>query len=67
MRNALVTALEFLEETRGYDFVHAYTMAGAGAVDLHVTQVVDGILGVHGRIPKKIFIKEPDNYWYRGR
>lgn len=66
MRNALVASLEFLEETRGYDFVHAYTMASAGGVDLHVTQVVDGILGVHGRIPKKIFIKEPDNYWYRG-
>lgn len=65
MRKALIAALDFLKETRGYDFVNAYTMAGAGGVDLHVTQVVDGVLGVHARIPKKIFIKEPDAYWYR--
>lgn len=67
MRNALVAALDFLKETRGYDFVHAYTMASAGGVDLHVTQVVDGVLGVHASIPKKIFIQEPDSYWYRTR
>ncbi|AHF90339.1 acetamidase [Opitutaceae bacterium TAV5] len=67
MRNALTEALDFLKETRGYDFVQAYTMASAGAVDLHVTQVVDGILGVHARIPKRIFVQEPDSYWYRPR
>src|SRR5690606_23515064 len=65
MRKALVAATDYLKETRGYDFVHAYTMASAGGVDLHVTQVVDGVLGVHASIPKKIFIKEPDSYWYR--
>jgi len=30
-------------------------MIASGAVDYHVTQVVDGTKGIHGMIPKSIF------------
>ena len=33
----------------------AYMIASVG-VDYHVTQVVDGTKGIHGMIPKSIFI-----------
>jgi acetamidase/formamidase len=31
-------------------------MIASVAVDYHVTQVVDGTKGIHGMIPKKIFV-----------
>jgi acetamidase/formamidase len=34
----------------------AYMIASV-AVDYHVTQVVDGRKGIHGMIPKSIFVK----------
>ncbi len=64
MRNATIETIEFLKEKQGYDFLHAYALTSIG-VDFRVTQVVDGTLGVHGMIPKKIFLKEPNTYWYR--
>ncbi|MEO7413377.1 MAG: acetamidase/formamidase family protein [Opitutaceae bacterium] len=66
MRNAVIEAVDFLKEKRGLDFVHALTLASA-CVDLHVTEVVDKVLGIYAQIPKKIFVNEPDSYWYRGR
>jgi acetamidase/formamidase len=44
--------------------MQAYTLCSA-AVDFRVTQVVDKTLGIHAMIPKKLFINEPDSYWYR--
>jgi acetamidase/formamidase len=35
----------------------AYMIASV-AVDYHVTQVVDGTKGIHGMIPKKIFVSD---------
>jgi acetamidase/formamidase len=66
MRMALVQTTEFLKEREGYDFIQAYALASI-AVDFHVTQNVDRTLGVHGMIPKRIFIHQPDTYWYRSR
>ncbi|EIP99012.1 putative acetamidase/formamidase [Opitutaceae bacterium TAV1] len=66
MRMAMIETLDFLKEKQGYDFFHAYTLASI-AVDFRVTQVVDQTLGIHGMIPKKLFIKDPDPYWYRAR
>lgn len=45
-------------------FLRAYALSSIG-VDFRVTQVVDGTLGVHGMIPKKLFLRQPDTYWYR--
>ena len=64
MKNAMLNTLDFLKEKKGYDLMQAYTLSSA-AVDFHVTQVVDRTLGIHGKIAKKLFINEPDNYWYR--
>ncbi len=64
MRNATIETVEFLKEKQGYDFLRAYALTSIG-VDFRVTQVVDGTVGVHGMIPKKLFFKEPNTYWYR--
>jgi acetamidase/formamidase len=64
MKNAMLNTLDFLKEKQGYDLMQAYTLCSA-AVDFHITQVVDKTLGVHGMIAKKLFVNDPDTYWYR--
>jgi acetamidase/formamidase len=64
MKNAMLATLDFLKEKKGYDAMQAYTLCSA-AVDFRVTQVVDKTLGIHGMIAKKLFVNDPDNYWYR--
>jgi acetamidase/formamidase len=46
--------LDFLVETRGLSREEAYLLASA-AMDLIVTQVVDGTKGIHAMMPKAIF------------
>jgi acetamidase/formamidase len=46
--------LDFLVETKGLSREDAYLLASA-AMDLMVTQVVDGTKGIHGMMPKSIF------------
>ena len=55
-----VRALERAGVIRSYA-----TLLNPAAVDLRVTQVVDKTLGVHAMIPKKLFVKDPNPYWYR--
>jgi acetamidase/formamidase len=64
MRMAMTQTIDFLKEKQGYDFFHAYTLTSI-AVNFRVTQVVDGTLGVHGMIPKNLFINDSNQYWYR--
>jgi acetamidase/formamidase len=64
MRQAVEEAVAFLEEKQGYDIFKAYSLSSI-AVNFRVTQVVDQTLGIHGMIPKKIFVNDHDNYWYR--
>ena len=64
MKNAMLNTLDFLKEKQGYDPMQAYTLCSA-AVDFHVTQVVDKVLGIHAKIAKKLFVNDKDNYWYR--
>jgi len=66
MHMAIMETIDFLKEKQGYDFFKAYTLASIG-VDFRVTQVVDKTQGIHGMIPKKIFLKDSDHYWYRAR
>lgn len=66
MRMAMIETVDFLKEKQGYDFHHAYTLTSI-AVDFRVTQVVDKTLGIHGMIPKKLFVKDGNSYWYRPR
>jgi len=48
--------LDFLVETKGLSREDAYMLASA-AMDLVVTQVVDGTKGIHAMVPKSIFQK----------
>lgn len=66
MHQAILETISFLQEKQGYDFFQAYALASIG-VNFRVTQVVDTTLGVHGMIPKKLFINQPNPYWYRER
>jgi len=52
-KSALRETISFLEESRGMSRDDAYTLCSL-AVDLHVTQIVNGIKGVHAMLPKAI-------------
>ena len=54
MRDAARETMCFLVEHRGLSRDDAYALM-AVAIDFTVTQVVDGIVGVHSRIPRSIF------------
>lgn len=47
-------AVDFLMRERGLDEMEAYRLTSI-AVDLRITQLVDGFVGVHAMIPKNIF------------
>lgn len=53
---ALRDAIEFIAKTKGLTRDDAYALASI-AVDLRVTQIVDGNKGIHAMIPKGIFKK----------
>jgi acetamidase/formamidase len=53
-RRATKEMVEYLTSERGLSRDEAYMLTSA-AVDLHVTQVVDGVKGVHAMLPKSIF------------
>jgi acetamidase/formamidase len=48
--------LDWMAETKGLSREDAYLLASA-AMDLMVTQVVDGTKGIHAMMPKAIFRK----------
>lgn len=54
MRMAIRETVKFLSEEKGLTRVDAYSLASI-AVDFEVTQVVDGVKGIHAMIPKGIF------------
>jgi acetamidase/formamidase len=64
MKQAINETIDFIKEKQGVDFLQAFTLSSI-AVDFRVTQVVDKTLGIHGMINKRIFIKDPNPYWYR--
>ena len=53
-RRATREMIDYLMTARGLSRDDAYMLTSA-AVDLHVTQVVDGVKGVHATLPKAIF------------
>ena len=53
---AVREVIDFLGEEKGISREDAYRIASL-AVDLRVTQVVDGVKGIHAMIPKNIFVK----------
>jgi acetamidase/formamidase len=55
MKIAIRETIDFLSVEKGLSREDAYALASI-AVDFEVTQVVDGVKGIHGMIPKSIFI-----------
>ena len=55
-RIALNDMLDFLVQEKHVDRDTAYILA-SDAVDLHITQLVDGKKGVHALLPKAIFVR----------
>ncbi len=53
---ALRDAIQFLSQTKGLTLGDSYALCSL-AVDLRVTQIVDGHKGIHAMIPKAIFKK----------
>ncbi len=51
---ALRETIDFLGELRGMSRDDAYSLCSL-AVDLHVTQIVNGYKGVHAMVPKSLF------------
>jgi len=64
MHQAIMETIDFLQEKEGYNFFQAYGLASM-AVDFHITQDVDKTNGIHGMIPKRLFVNEGNPYWYR--
>jgi acetamidase/formamidase len=48
-------AIEFLEQARGLSRDDAYNLCSL-ALDLRISQVVDGLKGIHAVLPKAIFV-----------
>jgi acetamidase/formamidase len=55
MKMAIRETIDFLSVEKGLSREDAYALASI-AVDFEVTQVVDGVKGIHGMIPKAIFL-----------
>jgi acetamidase/formamidase len=53
---AIKNMLEFIVETKGLSRDDAYMLMSA-TMDLHVTEVVDIVKGVHAMLPKAVFRK----------
>ena len=51
-------AIEFLVSEWGFSRDDAYMLA-SDAVDLRITQLVDGRVGVHAMIPKEVLKRTP--------
>jgi len=55
MKMAIRETIDFLANEKRLSREDAYALASI-AVDFEVTQVVDGVKGIHGMIPKAIFL-----------
>ncbi len=63
MKQALNESVLFIHEKMGYTYEEAMSIAST-AVDFEITQIVDRTEGVHGMIPKSIFVNHKFDYWY---
>ena len=54
---AVREAIDFLTKEKNLSPDDAYMLSSV-AVDFNITQLVDGVKGVHGMIPKEIFNKK---------
>jgi acetamidase/formamidase len=64
MQMAVDDMVDLLQEMKGWDMFRTIPLASIG-VDFRVTQVVDGTKGIHAMIPKKLFVNDKTEYWYK--
>ena len=64
MQMAYDQTVEWLAELKGFETLTSTPLASIG-VDYRITQIVDGTKGVHAMIPKKIFVGDRNDYWYK--
>ena len=62
MRDALRQAIAFLQARKGLSVNDAMIFCSI-AVDFEITQVVNGVLGVHAMIDKRILQAEDSSFW----
>lgn len=60
--DAVRRAVEVLQTFAGVDTGEAYALASL-VVDFEVTQLVDGVKGIHGCIPKSLFTSAAEAWW----
>lgn len=54
-------AMIWLRDARGLSWDDAYNLASL-ALDLRISQVVDGLKGVHAMLPKRVFVDAPTSF-----
>jgi acetamidase/formamidase len=59
---AVEESVDFLSWKMDLSPMDAYSLSSL-AVDFEVTQMVDGVKGIHGMIPKSLFKNLEDTYW----
>jgi acetamidase/formamidase len=57
IKRATREMIDYLVTNKGMSKEDAYMLTSLAA-DMHVTQAVDGVKGVHGMLPKSIFVKK---------
>lgn len=62
MRKAVLHAAQFLRERNGLSFEQAVMLSSA-SVDFEISQFVDGVVGIHGMIPKTVVRKGSASFW----
>ncbi len=64
MQMAVDDMVDLMQELKGWDMYRTIPLASMG-VDFRVTQIVDGTKGIHAMIPKKLFVNDKSEYWYK--
>ncbi|MEJ0035980.1 MAG: acetamidase/formamidase family protein [Gammaproteobacteria bacterium] len=64
MQMAVDDMVDLMQELKGWDMFRTIPLASMG-VDFRVTQIVDGTKGIHAMIPKKLFVNDKTDYWYK--
>lgn len=63
MKMAMQETIDWLVENKGLTKFEAYSLASV-AVSYRNTVIVNGNLGMHGMIPKSLWVNEKQSWWY---
>jgi acetamidase/formamidase len=63
MKMAMQETIDFLVANKGLTKFEAYSLASV-AVSYRNTVIVNGVLVMHGMIPKSLWVNDRTPYWY---